>query len=140
MKGLVSTAVTGVAVAGAALAGCTQRTLSITSDPPGAVVWVNDVEVGRTPVETDFVHFGTYDVRLRLEGHQPLATTGYAGAPLHEQPGIDLVTLPMPLQARVEWHYVLTPLAEASGQEEAERAVVERGQKFREASGISGKK
>ena len=48
--------------------GCLKRTISVTTEPPGALVWINDVEVGRTPLETDFTFYGIYDVRLRREG------------------------------------------------------------------------
>ena len=50
------------------LCGCQQRTIRVTSEPSGAVAYLNDVEVGRTPVEVDFTWFGTYEVRLEKEG------------------------------------------------------------------------
>ncbi len=40
-------------------AGCVQRTITITSDPPGALVWLNDREIGRTPLDVNFVYYGT---------------------------------------------------------------------------------
>ncbi|MFB3120043.1 MAG: PEGA domain-containing protein [Stenotrophomonas maltophilia] len=40
----------------------------ITSEPPGALVWLNDREIGRTPVDVDFEFYGRYDVRLHLPG------------------------------------------------------------------------
>ena len=63
-----------------------ERRITITSEPSGAIVSLNDTEVGRTPVEVDFTYFGVYDVRLRKEGYEPIVTTAEAKAPLHEQP------------------------------------------------------
>ena len=55
--------------------GCVRRTISIVSNPPGALVWLNDREVGRTPIEVEFLYYGTYDVRIVKDGYEPLITT-----------------------------------------------------------------
>ncbi len=91
------------------LPGCVQRTIHITSEPSGALVWVNDREVGRTPVDVDFVHYGTYDVRLVKPQHEPLLTGGNAVPPLWDNIPMDLFVeiIPMNFQANVHWHYVL---------------------------------
>ncbi len=49
------------------LTGCVERKITIGSDPDGAVVTLNDEEVGRTPLSVPFVWYGDYDVVLRLE-------------------------------------------------------------------------
>src|SRR5262245_33218461 len=103
-----------LAVFGAAtalLAGCVERTVSITSDPPGALVWLNDREVGRTPVDVKFDYYGTYDVRLEREGSEPLMTSGKADAPWWEFVGIDLIAeaLPFRFHSHIKWNYVLEP-------------------------------
>jgi hypothetical protein len=54
------------------LDGCVQRTMVIHSDPPGAVVFMNDQEIGRTPITRDFTWYGTYDVYVRKDGYQTL--------------------------------------------------------------------
>src|ERR1043165_4777491 len=56
--------------------GCVRRTLTVTTDPPGAVIYLNGVEAGRTPLERDFVFYGTYDVAVRKEGYETLKTKG----------------------------------------------------------------
>jgi hypothetical protein len=71
--------------------GCVQRTLNITSNPPGALVYLNDQEVGRTPVSRDFTWYGTYDVQLRKEGYQTLDTKMSLVAPAWLWPPIDLL-------------------------------------------------
>jgi len=95
-------------------AGCVRRTISITSDPPGALVWVNEREVGRTPVEVEFLYYGTYDVRLRKEGFEPLLTSGDADAPLWDTFPLDLAAEAVPGEphSRIAWHYLLVPLDE----------------------------
>ncbi|MBT4015057.1 MAG: PEGA domain-containing protein, partial [Deltaproteobacteria bacterium] len=37
--------------------------MSISSNPPGALIWVNDREIGRTPVSFNFTYHGEYDIR-----------------------------------------------------------------------------
>lgn len=106
-----SAMVAAALLAPALLGGCLERRLTITSEPPGALVWLNDVEVGRTPVDVDFEWYGTYDVRLALEGHEPLTTSAKADAPVHEWPGIDLFAAVLPVEFRndVRWHFELEP-------------------------------
>ena len=131
---LLSLPLGGVLLAAALMGGCVSRTIVIDSNPPGAQVWLNDVPLGRTPVESDFKFYGTYDVRLQLEGYEPLITSAEAKAPLYEQPGIDLLAAPFPLRNRVDWNFKLTPLAEASDRKGAEQAAIERAKQLRQRS------
>ncbi len=99
------------ACAGAcALTGCLERRLHITSEPPGALVHLNDVEVGRTPCEVDFEFYGVYDVRLTLDGYEPLMTSAEAKVAAHELPVIDLAALLLPVKFKndVRWNFTLS--------------------------------
>ncbi len=91
--------------------GCVRRTITITSTPPGALVYLNDEEVGRTPVEVDFLYYGEYDVRLVHDGHDPLVTSAHANAPWWDTIGLDLIAEAVPGEphARIEWHFELQP-------------------------------
>lgn len=91
--------------------GCVQRTIEITSEPTGAQVYLNDVEVGRTPLEVGFTYFGTYDVRLRKAGYEPLTTNAKTDAPMHEWPGFDMVAMAWPDTKRtvIRWHFEMEP-------------------------------
>lgn len=104
---------------GAMLVGCgtNRRTLVITSDPPGALVHVNDVQMGATPLEAEFTWFGVYEVRLSKPGYEPLVTTGKASPALHDQPFFDFFSEVAPgvRETTVRWHYVLTPTVEDDG-------------------------
>jgi len=113
------------------LGGCLERTVTITSEPAGALVVLNDEEIGRTPVETGFRYFGVYDVRLQREGFEPIVTEKEAVAPIWEYPGLDLLAIAAPwrVKTHLEWHFDLeavpepgTPEAEQSEQELFDRA------------------
>jgi hypothetical protein len=95
----------------AAGAGCVDRRIFITSDPSGARVYLNDQDVGLTPLEVNFTWFGTYDVRVRKAGYEPLVTTREAKAPLHEVPPFDLAALAIPgtKTTHIDWHFELQP-------------------------------
>ncbi len=91
--------------------GCVRRTLTITSEPSGALVTLNDREIGRTPVEVEFLWYGNYDVRLSLDGHEPLVTSGRIRSPLWDTMPLDLGAeiLPGTYEVRRSLHYVLEP-------------------------------
>ncbi len=77
------------AVLGLAASGCVRRTLTIETAPSGALVYLNDEEVGRSPVSTDFLWYGDYDVVIRKQGHQTLITHAKIDAPWYQYPPID---------------------------------------------------
>lgn len=105
------TAAAVLAILSLASTGCVRRTLTITSEPDGALCWLNGREVGRTPVTVDFLHYGEYDVQLTHDGCEPLLTTGKADAPLWDTIPIDLISEAWPAEAHsdIRWHYVLQP-------------------------------
>jgi hypothetical protein len=87
------------------IAGCVEQTMTIKSDPPGALVYLNDQEVGRTPLTRDFTWYGNYDVEVRKEGYQTLKTHQWVVAPKYLWVPLDLV---MELQpATVKDHHDL---------------------------------
>lgn len=89
--------------------GCIQRTITVNSDPEGALVWLNDEEVGRTPVTVPFTFYGTYSVRLEKDGFRTLNTETEAEMPWWELPGPDLIAEALPGTRRVDlqWDYEL---------------------------------
>jgi hypothetical protein len=97
--------------------GCVRRTISVTTTPPGAIVFLNDREVGRTPCDVDFLHYGVYDIRLRLEGYEPVVGSGRASAPVWDFVGADFFAelVPAQLESRVEWHFDLEPSTRDAG-------------------------
>ena len=116
----------------AASQGCgVQRTLQIESDPPGALVYLNGNEVGRTPMRKNFLWYGTYDVELRKEGYETLVKPTPVWAPWWQVPPIDFLAelVPLPLEDKHAVEYRLKP----TGMEQADpnailrRAVAMRG-------------
>jgi hypothetical protein len=93
-------------------AGCVRRTLTVTSNPPGALVFLNGTEVGRTPLKRDFTWYGTYDVVLRKEGYETLKTQGKVIAPWWQWVPIDLFAELLPLHDRRELAYTMKPYSE----------------------------
>jgi hypothetical protein len=119
----------------ACLSGCLERRVSITSEPPGATVTINDVEVGRTPVEAGFTYYGTYDVRVEKEGFEPLRVKPRASAPLYEIPPFDLAATAVParIETVVPWKFTLEPaLASNKSLDELNADVIARAKTLRE--------
>lgn len=117
------------------LTGCLERRLQITSEPPGALVWVNDMELGRTPLEADFTFYGNYDVRVRLDGYEPIQQRMTADQPLYEYPPFDLVAMAIPADFEnvVKWHFDLKPaLEKAEPTADFEKALIERAHATRD--------
>lgn len=107
----------------------------VRSEPPGATVTINEVEVGRTPLEAGFTYYGECDVKVEKEGYEPLRVKSRAPAPVWEYPPIDIVTMALPFTASktVEWDYTLTPAFETTQTPEELRAgVVSRAHALRE--------
>ena len=114
--------------AAAALTGCVRRTITITSEPEGALCWLNGREVGRTPITVDFFYYGVYDVQLTHEGYEPLLTSGNAKAPLWDSIPIDLASELWPAEALsdIRWHYQM------QAREDHRPALIERASELRE--------
>jgi hypothetical protein len=91
--------------------GCVERTLAVRSNPPGALVYLNGQEAGRTPMERDFLWYGDYDVVLRKDGYQTIKTSKAVIAPIYEWVPFDLISelLPIPLKDRHTITYNLQP-------------------------------
>lgn len=105
----------GLAIGAAALAsgGCVERVMKITTTPTGARVFLNDEEVGLSPVKVSFVWYGDYDIVIRKQGYETLKTHYRVEAPWYQYPVIDLVAETMvPTMIRDEHtlpDFVLTP-------------------------------
>jgi len=122
----------GVLLAGgsALLAGCVERRITIATEPTGAMVYVNDVEMGRAPVTFPFLWYGDYDVRLRLDRNEGTAdspkivqyylhTHRVAEAPPFQWMGIDLFAELLPLQFKDEktWGFIVPAAAQPTDEQ-----------------------
>ena len=90
-----SAGVCGCLLAVAALVpswGCVQRRMTIRSSPPGALVYVDDYQIGTTPVSTDFIYYGTRKIRLVKDGYETLTVRQPFPIPWYEIFPLDFVT------------------------------------------------
>lgn len=72
------------------LTGCVERRLTIKTEPADAIIWLNDKEVGRSPVRLPFTWYGDYDIIIRKEGYNTLKTYIKLKRPWYQIPPIDL--------------------------------------------------
>lgn len=61
--------------------GCVQRRMTIRSNPPGALVYIDDYYIGTTPVSTDFIYYGKRKIRLVKDGYETLNVPKYSIPP-----------------------------------------------------------
>jgi hypothetical protein len=74
------------------LPGCLRRRLMVRSNPSGAMVYVDNQPVGTTPCATDFVYYGTREIRLVKAGFETLTVNQPIPVPWYEVPPLDFVT------------------------------------------------
>jgi hypothetical protein len=72
--------------------GCVQRRMLIRSNPPGARVYVDDYEIGDTPVSANFTYYGTRKIRLVKDGCETLTVMQPFPTPWYEYVPLDFVS------------------------------------------------
>ncbi|MGO9114122.1 MAG: PEGA domain-containing protein [Thermoguttaceae bacterium] len=81
------------AVAAAILAlasgGCVERRMIIRTNPPGALAYVDDNEVGLTPVAISPIYYGNRKIRLVKDGCETLTLIQSVPPPWYEIPPLD---------------------------------------------------
>jgi len=108
---------------------CVRRTITITTEPPNARVFLNDQEVGRSAVTTDFLWYGDYGVTIRKEGYETLQTNWVIKRPWYQYMPLDFfseVLWPGQLHDTHSQHYVLAPEKIPTQEELIGRAVETR--------------
>ena len=66
--------------------------MTIRSNPPGALVYVDDYQLGTTPVSHDFIYYGTRKIRLVKDGYETLTVRQPFPIPWYEIFPLDFVT------------------------------------------------
>lgn len=74
---------------GLCLPGCVRRRMTIRTDPPGALAFVDDQEIGVTPVSTEFTYYGTRKLQLVRDGYETLTVKQTFFAPWYEWPVLE---------------------------------------------------
>jgi hypothetical protein len=99
------------------LAGCVERKLTIVTQPSEAVVWLNDEEIGTTPVTVNFNWYGDYYVRIEKPGYGILNTHRKLKRPLHDVFPLDFFAQalwPGTIVDAHQWEFDLEPFEQAS--------------------------
>lgn len=106
-------------IAAIILGGCVERNLIINTQPQGALVVLNDEEIGASPVTVSFEWYGDYDVRISKEGYETLKTHRNLEAPWYDNFPFDLFSLlnPERIVDSYEWTFELSPKKEISRKE-----------------------
>jgi hypothetical protein len=79
-----------VAIVGLALLpGCVRRRLMVRSNPPGAMVYVDNQPIGTTPCATNVTYYGTREIKLVKPGYETLTINQPIPAPWYQLPPID---------------------------------------------------
>lgn len=79
------------------VSGCGVRSsVIVTSEPSGAMVTMNGVNIGETPVQRPFTWYWYYDFRAEKEGYEPLFQRERFRAPIYLWAGLDLLMEMMP--------------------------------------------
>jgi len=96
--------------------GCIQRSLRIETDPPGAAVWVNGDDCGRTPVDIPFVNYGAIEIFIQKKDYATRKEVVRLRAPWYAVFPIDFFTdvlYPGKLHDRKTFAFKLEPLEQA---------------------------
>jgi len=121
--------------------GCVERTVTITTEPSGALVWLNDKEVGRTPLTESFQWYGDYDVVIRKEGFKTLKTHEKLKAPWYQYPPIDFfaeILTPATIHDDHAWYFQLERSEPVSQKQLLERAAETKAEAAEESGGEDG--
>lgn len=108
-KRLSITVITVLAVL--SICGCVERKLMINTEPEGALVFLNDEEIGITPVTIEFSWYGDYKVRIEKQGFETLNTHRKLVGPLHDRFPFDFMAdflWPQRIIDSYEWEFKLT--------------------------------
>ena len=102
------------------LTGCVERKLTINTEPQGALIVLNDEEVGISPVTVAFNWYGDYTVRINKEGFQSLDTHKNLKRPMRDVFPFDFyyeVLTPKKYVDQYEWTFALAPYKPADRNE-----------------------
>jgi len=107
------------------LGGCVERRLTINTEPQGAMVILNDEEIGTSPVTVSFEWYGDYNVTASKEGFETLQTHRKLKGPWYDGFPFDFFTLLNPEETVdfYEWTFELAPQQEPNREELIQNAV-----------------
>lgn len=110
--------------------GCVTRRLTVRSNPPGAMVYIDDYEIGPTPVSVPYTYYGTRKIVLVKDGYETLTVMQRIPAPWYDVFPIDFVTenlIPWEIRDQRTVDFTMTPKLVLPRE-----TVRERGQELRQ--------
>ncbi len=119
--------------------GCVQRRMMIRTNPPGARVFVDDYEIGTSPVSHNFTYYGGRKIRLVKDGYETLTVMQHVPTPWYEIPPLDFVSetlIPLEIRDQQTFSYQLTPQMVVPTEQLMGRAEQLRGQ-VRSTGGVA---
>ncbi|HVC92998.1 MAG TPA: PEGA domain-containing protein [Pirellulales bacterium] len=122
--------------AGAFGCGGVQRRITIRSNPPGAQVYIDKYEIGRTPCSVGFIYYGKREFKLIKDGFETLTTTKMIFPPWYEFIGIDLISenfSPFEIRDERTYDFQLIPMQVVGPQQ-----LIGRGENLRQATRAEG--
>ncbi len=93
-------------------AGCVQRRITIRSNPPGALVYVDNHAIGTTPVSHEFTYYRTGQIRLVKDGYETLTVLQPIRTPWYQWFGLDFVSenvIPWEIRDERVYSYQMVP-------------------------------
>ena len=105
--------------------GCVQRTMTIKSEPPHALVYLEGQETGQTPCTVEFVHYGVREITLYKQGYASKKVFEEIRPPWYQIVPIDFffeVLWPFTIKDQRVLAYNLEPVKEVNQKELLERA------------------
>ena len=106
--------------------GCIERHLKINTTPQGAMVELNDEQIGQSPVTVSFNWYGDYYVRLTKDGYETLNTHKMLKAPWYDHFPFDFfvgVLWPQRIVDSYEWTFELEPKKQTNRDQLIEQAL-----------------
>ncbi|MHC4104162.1 MAG: PEGA domain-containing protein [Planctomycetota bacterium] len=102
------------------LSGCVERKLTINTEPQGALIILNDEEIGTSPVTVSFEWYGDYWVRISKDGYENLNTHRPLKGPWYDTFPFDFfaqIISPERIVDSYEWSFSLEPQKQISREE-----------------------
>ncbi|MCC9641790.1 PEGA domain-containing protein [Rhodopirellula sp. JC740] len=72
--------------------GCVRRRMTVRTSPPGATVSIDNQLIGTSPAATDFIYYGTREVRIEREGYRTEVVLKKMKPPWYQLPVLDFVS------------------------------------------------
>jgi hypothetical protein len=110
--------------------------MTVMSNPPGAAVFLDGREIGRTPFSTNFDHYGKREFRIVKQGYETKTELVSVRAPWYQWPGVDFfaeVLLPGKLTDHKFYEFDLQPERIVPGSE-----IVVRAEQLRQTAHADG--